>query len=57
MLECVWALYGDPDFVNTFVFAPERHYLDAERACRIYSEMHTRDWWWEVQVHMFILSI
>jgi hypothetical protein len=32
------------------VFAPERHYTNEERTCRIYNEMHTGDWWWTVQV-------
>ena len=47
ILECVQALYGNPDFMNALVFAPECHYLDSEHVCWIYTEMHTGDWWWK----------
>ena len=57
ILKCVQALYGDPDFANDLVFAPEHHYLDSECMCQIYGEMYSGDWWWEVQVRMDILSI
>jgi hypothetical protein len=42
-MQCIWALYGDPEFACELVFAPERHYLDPEQTCRIYNEMHTGD--------------
>jgi len=50
IIDCIRSLYGDPQFVQDLVFAPERHYTDPERTCRIYNEMHTGDWWWAVQV-------
>jgi len=50
IIECIRSLYGDPEFVQDLVFAPERHYTSAERTSRIYNEMHTGDWWWTVQV-------
>ena len=56
IMECIRALYGDPNFVDDMVFAPERHYSDSERVCRIYSEMYTGDWWWAVQVRICIIS-
>ena len=49
-IPCIRALFGDPKFTNDLVFAPERHYADREKTCRVYSEMHTGDWWWSVQV-------
>jgi len=49
-IPCIRALYGDPEFADHLVFAPERHYTDREKTCRVYSEMHTGDWWWSVQV-------
>jgi hypothetical protein len=55
-MQCIWALYGDPEFACELVFAPEHHYLDPEQTCRIYNEMHTGDWWWAVQVHLCIFS-
>ena len=56
VMQCIQALYGDPEFARELVFAPERHYLDPEQRCRIYNEMHTGDWWWAVQVHTCIFS-
>ena len=49
-LQCIRSLYGDPDFMQHLVFAPERHYTNDERTCRVVNEMHTGDWWWSVQV-------
>lgn len=50
VLACIQSLYGDPELAQYLITAPERHYSDDERTNRIYSEMHTGDWWWTVQV-------
>ncbi|KAH9967808.1 hypothetical protein BC827DRAFT_1122839 [Russula dissimulans] len=50
ILPSIQALYGNPEFVCDLIFAPEQHYLDSEKTHRVYSEMHTGDWWWSVQV-------
>lgn len=50
MVECIRSLYGDPEFTQDLVFAPERHYTSHERRCRVYNEMYTCEWWWTVQV-------
>ena len=50
VIQCIWALFGDPEFAEHLVFVPERHYTSEEHTCRIYNEMHTGDWWWTVQV-------
>ncbi|KAH8980428.1 hypothetical protein EDB86DRAFT_3236727 [Lactarius hatsudake] len=52
ILECIQTLYGDPEFARDLVFAPERHYTNHERKCRVYSVMHTGDWWWAVQTSL-----
>jgi hypothetical protein len=49
-MECIEALYGDAEFAACLVFRPERHYKDKEKKQRVYHELHTGDWWWEVQV-------
>jgi hypothetical protein len=59
ILDCVKALYGDPEFAVFLKFKPERHYqVGAGHAkSRVYHDMHTADWWWEVQVytaHIFV---
>jgi hypothetical protein len=50
IILCVKALFGNPEFAEDLFLAPERHYTDAERTCRVYNEVHTGDWWWSVQV-------
>ncbi|KAI9434821.1 hypothetical protein H4582DRAFT_2174356 [Lactarius indigo] len=52
ILQCIRTLYGDPEFARDLVFVPERHYTDHERTCRVYSEMHTGNWWWAVQTSL-----
>ena len=31
VLECIRAIYGDPEFAQDLIFAPERHYVDHQR--------------------------
>jgi hypothetical protein len=54
VLECIRSLYGNPQFAQDLIFAPERHYTSQDRCSRIYNEMHTGDWWWNVQVHTLL---
>ncbi|KAJ7212695.1 hypothetical protein GGX14DRAFT_361455 [Mycena pura] len=49
IMDCVKALYGDPEFANDLVFAPERHYSDADKTNRLYFDLHTSKWWWATQ--------
>jgi hypothetical protein len=50
ILASIRALYGDPDFRDNLIFAPEQHFTNGNPKRRIYSEMYTGDWWWSVQV-------
>jgi len=43
IIPCLKALFGDLEFKDDLVFAPERHFTDNERTCHIYNEMHTGD--------------
>ena len=52
VLECIAALYGDPEFARHLVYAPERHYSDPDMQNRVYGELHTGEWWWETQVEL-----
>lgn len=56
VLECVRALYGDPEFTPHLIFTPERHYADEDKTLRCYSDMHTGKWWWSTQVYIFCYS-
>ncbi|KAI0632388.1 hypothetical protein C8Q77DRAFT_1197709 [Trametes polyzona] len=49
LLECILALYSDPEHVRYLCFAPERHYADADKTIRLYHDVHTGQWWWSTQ--------
>ncbi|KIJ59346.1 hypothetical protein HYDPIDRAFT_100858 [Hydnomerulius pinastri MD-312] len=49
VLECVNALYSDPEFAQHLVYAPERHYVDPDMTQRMYYDLHTGRWWWDKQ--------
>ncbi|KAI9448874.1 hypothetical protein BJY52DRAFT_1206479 [Lactarius psammicola] len=57
ILSCIQSIYGDPEFARDLLIAPERHYTSHERTECVYSEMHTGDWWWAVQVRSAILVL
>ncbi|KAI0648469.1 hypothetical protein C8Q79DRAFT_1045282, partial [Trametes meyenii] len=52
IIACIRALFGDPEFGGLLVFAPERHYADADHTVRVYFDMHTGKWWWAQQKEM-----
>ncbi|KAJ7483092.1 hypothetical protein B0H11DRAFT_2417306 [Mycena galericulata] len=49
ILECVKALFGDPEFAVHLKVAPEHHYADEDQTVRLYHDMHTGKWWWATQ--------
>lgn len=55
IIECITALFGDPNFADFLVFAPERHYADEDETVRLYHEMNTGKWWWNTQVGVMCL--
>jgi hypothetical protein len=52
IIECLRALWGDPDFSGDLIVEPERLYADEDMVIRIYHEMNTGKWWWETQVRV-----
>ncbi|KAJ7604990.1 hypothetical protein FB45DRAFT_1149638 [Roridomyces roridus] len=52
IIDCIRALYGDPDFAPYLFVLPERHYMDRSRNVRMYHNMHTGKWWWATQVEV-----
>jgi hypothetical protein len=50
IIECIKALFSDPNFADFLVFTPECHYADKDEMVHLYYEMHTRKWWWNSQV-------
>ena len=49
-MECVQALWGDPEFTDDLILEPERQYADEDQTIRMYHDMHTAKWWWKTQV-------
>ena len=52
ILECIEALFGDPEFAPLLLLVPERHYTDADHTVRVYFDMNTGKWWWATQVSL-----
>jgi len=52
IIECLRALWGDPDFDGDLIFEPERLYADEEKKSQIYHDMNTGKWWWDTQVEI-----
>ena len=51
ILQSIQALYGNPDFAAELIHKPERHYQQSgNRKWRVFHDMHTGSWWWEIQV-------
>jgi hypothetical protein len=49
-VDCVAELLGNPAFKDAMEYAPEMVFSDANCKSRVFDEMWTGDWWWEVQV-------
>ena len=52
IIECLRALWGDPDFDDDLIVEPERLYADEEMTIRVYHDMNTGKWWWDTQVEI-----
>jgi hypothetical protein len=50
IIECVRALWGDPEFSEDLILEPERLYADEDMTIRIFHDMNTGKWWWDTQV-------
>ncbi|THU80703.1 hypothetical protein K435DRAFT_695144 [Dendrothele bispora CBS 962.96] len=48
-LDCIRALYGNPDHAQYLCFTPERHYADPDKTERLYHDFNTGKWWWNTQ--------
>jgi hypothetical protein len=49
-VECIKELMGNPALKKYMKYAPERVYEDDEGTNRVFDEMWTGDWWWNIQV-------
>ena len=51
-LEVVASLISNPVFKNEIAYQPEKVYRDKNGKIRVYDEMWTGDWWWDMQVRI-----
>ena len=58
VVECIKALYGNPEFAKDMIFKPERHYDKDDGRQQHYHDLHTSEWWWQMQAcqSMFLLA-
>ncbi|KDQ13244.1 hypothetical protein BOTBODRAFT_111901 [Botryobasidium botryosum FD-172 SS1] len=65
VIECLCALWGNPEFCPILVFIPERQYTDKNQTIRLFHDMHQEKreiiirptladtgrckWWWQTQ--------
>lgn len=49
-MDVLQDIYGSPTYCEQMLFAPERHWEDDDRKVRVYNEMNTGNWWWDMQV-------
>jgi hypothetical protein len=49
-VDCVRELIGNPAFKEVMVYAPEKVFSNADGSNRVFDEMWTGDWWWNIQV-------
>jgi len=47
---CIRELIGNPAFRDHMQFAPQKAYEDCEGKNRMFDEMWSGDWWWNLQV-------
>ena len=45
IIECLCALWGDPDFANDLILEPKQLYADKGMTICIYYDMNTGKWW------------
>jgi hypothetical protein len=56
-VDCVRELIGNPTFKDAMEYAPEMVFTDPDGKQRVYDEMWTGDWWWNIQVSMVTFLI
>ncbi|KZT33343.1 hypothetical protein SISSUDRAFT_969630, partial [Sistotremastrum suecicum HHB10207 ss-3] len=51
-VDCIRELMGNPLFRRCMRYRPEQRYRDAAQQNRVYDEMWSGDWWWDLQKEM-----
>ena len=53
-VECIKELMGNPIFKKCMAYAPERVYTSKKGMNKVWDEMWTANWWWEIQVRAIL---
>ena len=59
VLDAVRQVLEDPGLQKSLICCPERHYvwkLGTNKSMRVWSDVHTADDWWEIQVILLLVS-
>jgi hypothetical protein len=49
-VDCIRELIGNPALKDYISYVPEKAYSSEDGGVRMYDEMWTGDWWWNIQV-------
>jgi len=49
IIECVRMIWRNPNLSDKMVFRPQRVFNNSGKESRLYNEMWTGDWWWQIQ--------
>ena len=55
-LELIQGLWSNPTYVDDMVFAPRKLWSCHEKSSRLYNEMWTGNWWWNIQVRKLLID-
>ena len=58
-MKAILDVIEDPDLRPSFTFYPERHYVlnpRTNKLMRVWTDIHTSDDWWELQVHFYMFN-
>ena len=53
-LDCIRELMENPAFAEKQAYSPSRIYKNEDGTNREYSEMWTANWWWDIQVCLYV---
>lgn len=56
IIEMIRSLLTDARFIPHMRFAPERQYDSNSKQNRVYGEMWSAEWWWQMQVSVVLIT-
>ena len=55
-IDVIKSLWSNPTYVDNMVFSPRKAWSSHKRSSRLYNEMWTGDWWWNMQVSKLLID-